>query len=155
MHSETSRLNLEQQLQFLIHQAPQDGQTPQAIKKIGPILQHLAASLEHLSYHIWQSPQGNWEVTTLQNRYTPTLEKKVIVAYGSPTQAQPVIPENSSNRVLAEMPVLDLLFQLLALDPIDSLVFVPTASDKPPQEISRQELQALVFAALQPPSNLA
>lgn len=145
-------VTLDQQLQTLIAQAPADGQTPQALQRIAPILRQLAESLPELHYYIAQSPEGNWESVTLQHRQTPHLTKTVIYAYATPTQAE---ANTAAGRVVAEISVIALLFQLLALEPVDSIIFVPRHSQAPSQELQRQDLQQQIYQALSIPPDLA
>lgn len=145
-------MTLDQQLQTLIAQAPADGQTRQALQHIAPILRQQAESLPELNYYICQSPAGNWESVTLQHRQTPHLIKKVIYAYAVPTQAE---SNATPGLVVVEMPVIPLLFQLLALEPVDSIIFVPRDPQTSSQELQRQDLQQQIYQALSLPPDLA
>ncbi|MDS3859559.1 hypothetical protein RIF25_01935 [Thermosynechococcaceae cyanobacterium BACA0444] len=145
-------MTLDQQLQTLIAQAPADGQTPQALQTIAPILRKVAEGLPELSYYICQSPQGNWESVTLQHRQAPHRTKKVIYAYATPTQAA---EKAASDLIVGEIPLIALLFQLLALEPVDSIIFVPRAPQAPSQELQRQDLQQQISQALSLPPDLA
>ncbi|AFY62749.1 hypothetical protein [Synechococcus sp. PCC 6312] len=145
-------MTLDQQLQTLIAQAPADGQTPQALQTIAPILRKIAESLPELNYYICQSPQGNWESVTLQHRHLPDLSRNVIYAYATSGQAERAA---AAGRVVGEIPVIALLFQLIALEPVDSIIFVPRTPQAPSQELQRQDLQQQIYQALSLPADLA
>ena len=72
---------LDQQMQALIDNAPQDGQTPLIMQAIAPVLKHFATRLQRSQYYILQSSDRSWLVTTLSNRSQPELEKNVIYAF--------------------------------------------------------------------------
>src|SRR4028118_787633 len=76
-------MDLAQQIQALINNAPQDGTTPKAIEAIAPVLTLLASQLRHLEYYILQTLDQGWVVTTLSNRTQPEVEKNVIYAFPS------------------------------------------------------------------------
>jgi hypothetical protein len=68
-------MDLEQQIQVLIDNAPQDGTTPKAIEAIAPVLTLLANQLRHADYYILQTLDQDWVLTTLSNRAQPELRK--------------------------------------------------------------------------------
>jgi hypothetical protein len=140
-------MELQRQIQLLLQEAPQDGQTPQIVQVIAPVLLELAQRLKYTEYNLLQSLDQRWQVTTLQHRNQQNLEKSVIYAFGSAKDAT-----NAGNRQLlvTAKPVIQLLFQLLALEGVDSLIFMDTPGDQNKGiEIQRQELQELVRVQLQ------
>ncbi len=145
-------MTIEQQIEALIAQAPPDGQTPRALKIIAPALRDTAALLGELAYFIRQSPEGNWESTTLAHRDKPNLTKTVIYAYASGEQAE---LDAAAGLVIVEIPVINLLFQLIALEPVDSLIFFSARPETAPQEVQRQALQRQISQLLSLPPNLA
>lgn len=145
-------MTLEQQLQTLIAQAPADGRTPHAIQAIVPILRQYAEDLGELNYYIRQSPQGNWEVITLQHHRHPQQQKTVIYAYARQSQA---LEQGMAGLVAVKMPVVSLLFQLVALEPVDSLLVVAADPQAPIQEIERATLRTQITQVLSLPPNLA
>lgn len=153
MWDQVVSMDLQQQVQALIDESPQDGGMPAAIRVIAPLLQDLAEQrLQHDQYYILQNLQGNWQLTTLQHRQRPGLEKTVVYAFANLQDA--TRSSRSADLVALPMPVIPLLFQLLALEPVDSILFLETAGDLDQgEELTRQELQQLVQAALiqQPP----
>ncbi|WP_366524937.1 hypothetical protein [Acaryochloris sp. IP29b_bin.137] len=141
-------MDLQEQVQALIDEAPQDGGMPTAIRIIAPLLQNLAEQrLKFEQYYILQNLQGNWQLTTLQHRQRPGLEKTVVYAFANLQDA--TRSSRSAELVALPVPVIPLLFQLLALDPVDSILFLEVVGDLDKgEELTRLELQQLVQAAL-------
>ncbi|ABW28080.1 hypothetical protein [Acaryochloris marina] len=153
-------MNLQPQVQALIDEAPQDGGMPAAIRIIAPLLQELAEQrLKFEEYYILQNLQGNWQLTTLQHRQKPGLEKTVVYAFANLQDA--TRSSRSADLVALPVPVIPLLFQLLALEPVDSILFLETMGDLDQgEEITRYELQQLIQTALRqnqpsPPMDIA
>lgn len=153
-------MDLQPQVQALIDEAPQDGGMPAAIRVIAPLLQGLAEQrLKFEQYYILQNLQGNWQLTTLQHRQKPGLEKTVV--YGFANLQDATRSSRSADLVALPVPVIPLLFQLLALESVDSILFLETMGDLDKgEEITRQELQRLIQTALRqnqpsPPMDIA
>ncbi|MFB2770222.1 hypothetical protein ACE1AT_13180 [Pelatocladus sp. BLCC-F211] len=144
-------MDLKAQIQSLIDNAPQDGITPKLVAAIAPALSAIAQKLRHPQYHILQNLDQQWVLTTLSNRGNPQEEKQVIYAF--PTLQD--IPTSYSagldpQVIAAPIPVTHILFQLLALEPVDSIVFFDTAeSNINGIEVRRSDLQHLVQQQLQ------
>lgn len=160
MWDEAISMDLQPQVQTLIDEAPQEGGMPAAIRIIAPLLKELAEQrLKFEQYYILQNLQGNWQLTTLQHRQKPGLEKTVV--YGFANLQDATRSSRSADLVALPVPVIPLLFQLLALEPVDSILFLETAGDLDTgEEITRQELQQLVQKALKqqqpsPPIDIA
>ncbi len=155
-------MSLDQQIQTLIDNAPQDGSTPGAIAAIAPVLKAFADRLRHQQYYILQTPDSNWLMTTLSNRLNADLEKSVIYGFPSFEDAKASEPESNAPQLLAvALPVTHILFQLLALDRVESLIVFETPGQRETGvEVKRSDLQKAVALQLQqyraaPPSNLA
>lgn len=144
-------MNLDQQIQVLIDNAPQDGTTPGVIEAIAPALKVLAQQLQHDRYYILQAADKSWVLTTLSHLDRPDLQKRVIYAY--PTA------EDASNRsrisgvadaVATPMAVTHILFQMVALEPLESIIFfeVPGNFEKG-TEVKRSEVQDLIRVYLE------
>jgi hypothetical protein len=138
------------QIRLLIDNAPQDGITPQLIVAIAPVLNAVATKLKHTQYYILQDINEHWVLTTLSNRANPELSKRVIYAY-------PTLQDVTTNAgagddpqfVAALIPVIDVLFQLVALEPVDSIVFFETPGTIDNTiEVQRSHLQALIQQVL-------
>jgi hypothetical protein len=140
-------MELQAQIQLLVQEAPQDGQTPQIVQVIAPVLLQLAQRLKYTEYNLLQSLDQRWQVTTLQHRNHQNLEKAVVYAFGS---AKDAAKAGNRQLLVTAKPVIQLLFQLLALDGVDSLIFMDIPGDQNQGvEIQRRELQELVRARLQ------
>ena len=138
-------------MQMLVDRAPQDGRTPIALKAIGPALVAIAQQLGHLEYYVLQSRDGNWLLTTLQNNDDPELEKSVVYGFDSIDAARASIkPPTKPDLVVVALPVLQILFQLLALEKVDSAIFFD-ADRQAGQgtEVRRADVQSLANAHLQ------
>ncbi len=144
-------MDLEQQLQVLIDDSPQDGHTPKLIEQVvKPVLIAFAQQLQHKTYFTYQSLQGSWLLTTLSNRQSPTVEKKVIYAFSTLADAKTFQGLNPDPQLLAiEIPVTHILFQLFALQDLDSIIFMDTPNNlKAGTEIQRNDLQRAIQAQL-------
>lgn len=143
-------MDLKQQIQVLIENAPQDGMTPQVVEAISPVLTLLASQLGHLEYHILQTLNGDWVVTTLSNRTQPNLEKNVVYVFATDKDATGFQPVDDPQLVTATIPVTHILFQLLALATVTSLVFFDTPGNLATgTEVRREDLQDLIQRQLQ------
>lgn len=144
-------MNLERQIQLLIDDAPNDGVTPNLIKAIAPILKLLAANLRHEQYYIVQSLDADWLVTTITNS---KLEKRVIYAF--PTLQDSFASssaEDAAQLIALPIPVTHILFQLVALETVDSIIFLenPKIADAG-YEVKRQDIQKLINVQIKPQS---
>lgn len=143
-------MNLDRQIQSLIDDAPDDGITPRIVNAIAPGLKQLATKLRHKQYFIVQSLDGDWVVTTISDRQKPKSEQRVIYAF--PTLQD--IPKTTDSQLIAvPMPVTHILFQLLALETVDSIIFLEIPGDaNTGYEIKRADMQKLVQVQLKPKS---
>jgi hypothetical protein len=143
-------MNLEQQIQVLIDQAPQDGTMPKVIEAIAPVLTLLANQLRHLEYYILQTLEQGWVMTTLSNRAQPEVEKNVIYAFPTLKDAADFQSVSDPQIIAKSVPVTHILFQMLALDPVNSTVFFDTPGNLTAgTEVRREDLQHLIQMQLQ------
>jgi hypothetical protein len=143
-------MDLEHQIQVLIENAPQDGVTPQVVEAIAPVLTLLARQLRHLDYHILQTLDQSWVVTTLSNRAQPDVEKNVIYAFPTLKDATDFQSVWDPQIMAVTIPVTHILFQMLAIDTITSIVFFDTPGNLADgKEVRRDELQQLIQTQLQ------
>jgi len=144
-------MDLKKQIQLLIDNAPNDGITPQLVTAIAPVISAIAQRLRYPQYYILQNLEKDWILTTLSNRANPGLEKRVIYAY--PTLQDVPLSFNAGldpQVIAAPILLADILFQLVALEPVDSIVFFETLGmSTNPVEIKRTELQHLILELLQ------
>ncbi|AMA08500.1 hypothetical protein [Picosynechococcus sp. PCC 73109] len=136
-------MDLDQQLQILIDQAPQDGKMPQVMAQaIVPVLKAFAQKLQFLEYYVCQSLEGDWLITTLAQQSDPQQTKTVIYGFSSLALAQQHQGSNADPSLIAvPLPVTHLLFQLFSLAAVDSLILTEAQGSL---EIRRQDLQQAV-----------
>jgi len=141
---------LDDQIQALLAGAPQDGQTPLLIEVITPLLKEIALQLKHSEYYILQNTEGRWMMTSLSHREEQQPDKTVIYAYATLADAQLSPHARMDNQVMAlPTPVILILFQLLALQPVTSLLFFDSPGNrKEAVEVRRDDIQNLVKTQL-------
>lgn len=133
----------DQQIQKLIEQSSQYGANPADVETIAPALLAITSRLKHPQYFVLQTLEQNWLMTTLTHRTQSDLTKNVVYAFPTlkDAAASPQAP-NDPQVVALPIPVTFILFQMLAMKPVDSLVFFETPGDQLSGiEISRQNLQ--------------
>jgi len=144
-------MDLDQQIQSLIDKAPPDGSTPQILKAIAPALLLLAQQLKHLEYSSLQTFEQSWAITVLSNLKQPGREKRVIYAFPSLQDAS-LAATAAGDRAKrpVSMPVTHILFQMLALEGLDSIVFFETPGNlEVGTEVRREQVQNLINVYLQ------
>ena len=141
-------MDIQAQIQALIDEAPADPEMREGVQVVAEVLGQVAAGLEHLQYYVLQSLEQRWQITTLEHRTQPELQKNVIYAYGYLADATQV--GQSADLMAAPVLTLRLLFQFFSFDQVDSILFVE-AQNQPEQvkELSRTDLQAIVQQSLQ------
>ena len=143
-------MDLDEQIQSLIDNAPQDGITPGIVAAIAPGLKLLAKQLRHSQYYILQNFEQDWVLTTLSNRVNPALEKRVIYAFSTIQDVSGGSAAGLDPEVIAvPIPVTQILFQLIALETVDSIIFFETPGDLTTGiEIRREDLEKLIQVQL-------
>lgn len=144
---------LDAQIQQLLQQAP-SAEARADLQAIAPVLSTVASRLQYLQYYLLQTLEQQWVMTTLQHQAQPNLTKTVIYAYASLEAVKAAQPHPDPQLLALPIPTVPLLFQLLAIEPVESLIFVE-APQHPGVEISRQLLQSLIAQHLQPPIDIA
>jgi hypothetical protein len=144
-------MDLEAQIQLLIDNAPHDGITPQLVAAIAPAISAIAQKLRYPQYYILQSLKEDWVLTTLSKRANPKLEKRVIYAFPTLQDVSLISSAGLDPQLIATaVPVINILFQLVTLEPVDSIVFFETPGTTTNAiEVPRTELQNLVQQKLQ------
>jgi hypothetical protein len=142
-------MDIDQQIQELIANAPSDGKTPTLVRAIAPALKDIAGRLNQLEYYVVKTSDDAWVTTTLRKRKNPSVEKKVVYAYPTLADARrsSIHPEHAD--VLATViPVTHILFQMLAMKTVNSTVFFEQPGQASPAiEVSKQQLVDAVQAA--------
>ncbi len=143
-------MNLDLQIQSLIDKAPPDGSTPQILEAIAPALRLLAEQLEHLEYYILQNLDQSWAIAVLSNLKQRGQEKKVIYAWTTFKDASLAVVAGDRATLPISIPVTHILFQMLALEGLDSIVFFETPGNlEVATEVRREQVQKLINVYLQ------
>lgn len=144
-------MDLDQQIQSLIDNAPQDGTTPGVVQAIAPALKILAEQLQHDCYYILQASDESWVLTTLSHLDQPDLQKRVIYAYPTLLDASNRSPVSVPTYVQATpLPVTHILFQMVALQALDSIIFFEVPGHlESGTEVKRSEVQDLIRVYLE------
>ena len=154
-------MDLDQQIQALIEKAPRDGSTPQILQAIAPALVLIAQQLQHLEYSILQTVDQSWAIVVLSNLKEPGREKRVIYAWTSLKDASQAAAAAGDRLRPVLLPVTHILFQMIALEGLDSIVFFESPGNQEVgTEISREQVQNLINVYLQqyrsgPPPDIA
>jgi hypothetical protein len=144
-------MKLKAQLQLLSRQAVDNGLAPVVMQTaVNPVLEAFSQQLKHLQYYVIQNARGDWLLTTLVRRDNPQEEKTVIYAFATEKMAISWQNTDDSLRGTLVIPVTHLLFQLFALEGVDSLIFLENSHNlHKGKEISRHELKANIQKQLQ------
>jgi hypothetical protein len=154
-------MDLDQQIQALIEKAPRDGSTPQILQAIAPALVLIAQQLQHLEYSILQAVDQSWAIVVLSNLKEPGREKRVIYAWTSLKDASQAVAAGGDRLRPVLLPVTHILFQMIALEGLDSIVFFESPGNQEVgTEIPREQVQNLISVYLQqyrsaPPPDIA
>jgi hypothetical protein len=144
-------MDLDAQIQVLIDNAPQDGTTPQVLATIAPVLKALAVQLRRAEYYILQTRAQEWIATILSHRLRPEEQKRVVYAFPTIDDVRAsVTAPFDPNAIAVALPTVHILFQLLALETVDSLIFFDTPGNRENAvEVKRPDVQQLVQTHLQ------
>jgi hypothetical protein len=142
-------MNLDRQIQALIDDAP-DLESQMSVAAIAPVLQELAAKLPLTEYYICQSSAGEWEVSTLRHRQQPNLEIQAIYAFAKIEDIPKVELGKLKSASAAKIPIVQLLFQMLAIPELDRVIFFNNSQDLDRgDEIHRSQLMKLIADRLE------
>ena len=142
-------MDLDQQIQALIEKAPPDGSTAQILEAIAPALLLMAQQLQHLEYSILQAIDQSWAIVILSNLKQPGREKRVIYAWSSLQDALQAAAAGDRLKSVS-LPVTHILFQMIALEGLESIVFFESPGNlEVGTEITREQVQNLINVYLQ------
>ncbi|GAB4383122.1 MAG: hypothetical protein Kow00121_44490 [Elainellaceae cyanobacterium] len=144
-------MNAEQQIQVLIEQAPQYGANPADVMAIAPALKAIAERLKHPQYFVLQTLEQNWLMTTLTHRTQSNRTKNVVYAFPTLKDAA-ASPHAPRDPQIIALPIsaVHILFQMLAMKPVDSIVFFETPGDlQSGTEITRQSFLDTIRSVVQ------
>jgi hypothetical protein len=144
-------MDLDQQIQALATESPDDGVTGAAITAIAPTLKTLATQLKHLQYYVLQTLNQDWVMLTINNRQQANTAKNVVYAFPSLQDVAKGPYSVKDPQVMGvPVPVIHILFKMLAMKPVDSIIFFETPGNtKQGIEVRRDDLQTLVQKQLQ------
>jgi hypothetical protein len=143
--------SLDQQLETLIQEAPGDEVTATLVALIGPLLKQFASQLQRLEYYVLQTLDGGWLITTLSHRRQPEREKAVVYAFPTLEDAHQQAKLHKDTEVVAvALPVISVIFQLIALREVDSILVFERPGQQQAVEIQRQVLQQQIQQQMQP-----
>ena len=149
-------MELEQQLQILVDDATKHGISPLVVEKaIAPVLNLFARQLKHLEYYLLQNLDEQLVLFTISDREQVQSEQKVIYAFPTLQDAANFQGSKDPNIIATVLPVTHILFQLLALKPVDSIVFIEKPGNlNAGTQIERDKLQSLIQQQIQQLSNM-
>jgi hypothetical protein len=129
-------------LDALIRESRQYGIPPEAMRAIALVLLRFSASLPAKTYWIPCDAEGQWLLTTLEQTGGAAVQKQVMLAYATAEAAQRATGQSEG------LETLSLLLQLIALEPLDSLVLYENADSLKGVEIQRDALLRAISATL-------
>ncbi len=129
-----------------------------SVAAIAPVLQQVAMTLPLTEYHLCQSLAGEWEISTLRHLQQADLEIQVIYAFAKIEDIATVNREKFRPELVVKVPIVQLLFQMLATPELDRLIFFNNSQllDRG-QEIYRSQLLELIaenFRSIESQSSL-
>lgn len=149
-------MKLDEQIQVLVDDAPRYGAESNDINLIAPVLKAIAEQLKHTQYYILQNLEQQWLTITLSDQAQSGQAQSGVtktVVYAFPdlgTAKANTSALNDPQLVALPIPVIHLLFQMLAMKPVGSIVFFETSANlQSGIELSRQNLQILIEQHLQ------
>jgi hypothetical protein len=144
-------MDINQQIQQLIQQAPQYGASSKEVEAIAPALITIADQLKHPEYYVLQTLDQNWVMTVLNHPTESQVTKNVISVFPTLEDAKTSASEFEDTRVIAvPVPTIHILFQMLAMEPLDSIIFFEQPREfNTGAEVTRQHLVELVQISLQ------
>jgi len=145
-------MELEQQIQTLIDEAPPEDNLAPAIRAIAPVFHAFAGRLPHHQYYLVQNLEGSWLTTTLQSREDASTTKTVIYAFSSLEAAtQSIAAQRDASLMVLPVPIIHILFQMMAMYVgVDGAVFLESPGSQPQGiEVRRVDLLQAVQLQLQ------
>lgn len=141
-------MNLDQQLQNLIKEAPNYG-VPSQIMEYGvvPVLKTYAQQLNYQHYYLRQTLDHNLVITILSHKENIAQEKKVIYAFPSLDDAAqfPDSKINDANIIAQKVSIGEILFQMFTMKDVDSIVFLDQQKNyQQSKEIYCNKLQSAI-----------
>ena len=148
-------MDLDQQLQILIDNAPNYGVPALVIEKaIAPALRIFAEQLKLSEYYILQNATEDWVMFHLKNNPQQDFEKTVIYAFTSHQDAMRFNQKSDEEIVASSLPTTHILFRLFSVKQIDSIIFFNEVENfNQGIELKRKDLQHSIQQQLQKLTN--
>ncbi|NJR39352.1 MAG: hypothetical protein HC781_11710 [Leptolyngbyaceae cyanobacterium CSU_1_4] len=144
-------MDINQQIQMLVQQAPQYGASAREVEAIAPALITVADRLKHPEYYVLQTLDQNWVMTVLHHPNESEVTKNVLSVFPTLEDAKTNANEFDNAHVIAvPVPVIHILFQMLAMEPLNSTIFFEQPREfNTGVEVTRTDLLELVQISLQ------
>lgn len=144
-------MDINQQIQMLVQQAPQYGASSREVEAIAPALITVADRLKHPEYYVLQTLEQNWVMTVLNHPTESEVTKNVLSVFPTLEDAKTNASGFENAQLIAvPIPVIHILFQMLAMEPLDSIIFFEQPRDfNTGTEVTRASLLELVQLSLQ------
>lgn len=144
-------MDINQQIQMLVQQAPQYGASSREVEAIAPALVTVADRLKHPEYYVLQTLDQNWVMTVLNHPTESEVTKNILSVFPTLEDAKTSAREFDNAHVIAvPIPVIHILFQMLAMEPLDSIIFFEQPREfNTGVEVTRAALLELVQISLQ------
>jgi hypothetical protein len=142
-------MTLDQQVQALLQDAPDDPEMRQITRIFIPVLKSLAGKRRHLQYFVLQTDSGEWVRLSLINRTQSNREKTVVYAFSTVEDAEMSVEIGQDPRCNAvPVAVIDLLFKFFAFNLGESLVFFEKPGDRVKGvEVPRSEFEEALYGS--------
>jgi hypothetical protein len=151
-------MNLEEQIQALLQNAPDDREMRQITEFFAPVLRQLTSNLQYTTYHVLQTPDQDWVCFTLNHRTQSHVEKTVVYAFSSAKDVSlSISAQDRAGLSVVAIGIIELLFQFFTLNLGDSLIcFDQPGHPDRAIEISRREFEQALQKNVDPtPPNIA
>ncbi|MEM9273658.1 MAG: hypothetical protein AAGA80_11940 [Cyanobacteria bacterium P01_F01_bin.143] len=144
-------MDLDQQLQILIDNAPNYGVPALVIEKaIAPVLKMFAEQLKFSEYYILHNATEDWVMFHLKNDPQQDSEKTVIYAFTSYQDAMRFNQKPDEEILASSLPTTHILFRLFSVKQIDSIIFFNEVENLTQgTELRRKDLQNSIQEQLQ------
>ena len=144
-------MDLDQQLQILIDDAPNYGIPALVIEKaIAPILKTIAEQLQFTEYYILQNDTEDWVMFSSKNDPQQDFSKTIIYAFTAYQDAIGFNQKPDEKIVAIPIPTTHILFRLFSAKKIDSIIFFNEVGNVHQGiDLRREDLQNLIQQQLQ------
>lgn len=144
-------MDLEGQIKEIVDNAPKYGIPVEVMERaVIPALKLFAEKLQHQEYQVIQTIDGDWVLTTLESPSQPEIETTVVYAFATLKDAANFPGAKDPKLMAIPLSSIQILFQLFAIDRIDSIIFLETPGDlSTGRQVDRGSLQNLIQSQIQ------